>query len=452
MRPSPPAPEATFVKIPDLKPRAYRRPVKSASNNSDSVEGRLHRIALAMHQYYSVHRSFPVKPDRKLLDDAGRPYLSWRVHLLPFLDEAPLYAQFKLDEPWDSPHNIELLRHMPDVYRSSPRDKAETRFATPIADYAVFGRERPMMLQQISDGTSNTIMVVQTAASRTIPWTKPEDFAVELDHPRRAWGPAPKGILCAMADGSMLQLPGTVPDGILSALITGRGREVIDIGTVRRYSAYQRGEMLISPEQAHDHEQHKIKQIGLALMNFESAQRQFPGAGPLTEQPPGRGMQLSWRVHVLPYLEHGNLYSQFHLDEPWDSPHNKPLAAYMPDLYRDADDPLDSITTRIMVITGPGTPFADRKRGPRMRDFRDGASKTILALQAGDESAVIWTKPDDLAFDPSHPLAGLTRTNPRVGLLAVMADGAVRTLSPDIDGESFRKLVTPNGGEIIDAQ
>ena len=395
---------------------------------------------------------FPSSPTHKLLDDARRPYLSWRVHLLPFLDEAPLYAQFKLDEPWDSPHNRELLRHMPEIYRSSPRDEDETRFATPLADYTVFGRERPMTLQQMTDGVSNTIMVVQTAANRTIPWTKPEDLPVELEHPRRAWGTAPRLIFFAMADGSTLQLPGTVPDGILSALLTGNGREVIDGGTVRRYSAYQRGEMFVTPEQAHDHEQRKLKDIGLALLNFESSRRQFPAAGPLTEQPPGRGTQLHLRVHVLPYLEHGALYRQFHLDEPWDSPHNKPLAAFMPDIYRDADDPLDSVTTRIVVMTGPGTPFVDRSRGPRMKDFRDGASKTILALQAGDESAVIWTKPDDLPFDPSHPLAGLSRINPRVGLLVVMADGAVRTLSPSIDGDSIRKLVTPSGGEVNDAE
>jgi tetratricopeptide (TPR) repeat protein/Zn-dependent protease with chaperone function len=448
-----PRKEVTFVHIPSVKPRALHHPPKVASNNTDSVEARLKRIALAMHQYYDVNRCFPVKPDRKFLDASHHPYLSWRVHLLPFLDERPLYAQFKLDEPWDSPQNRELLRHMPDIYRSSPRDKEETRFATPIADGTLFGGERPPMMQQITDGVSNTVLVVQTATNQAIPWTKPDDLPVDLEHPRRAWGrTTPRSIFCVLADATTLQLPANAPDDLIAALLTGHGHEVLDAGTVRRYAAYQRGEMFVAPERAYDHEQRMLKEIGIALMNYESVRKQFPAAGPLTEQPTGRGSQLSWRVHVLPFIEHGALYDQFHLDEPWDSPHNRKLAEFMPDVYRDADDPVDSVTTRIMVMTGPGTPFVDRRRGPNRKQFRDGPSNTILALQAGEDRTVLWTRPDDLPFDPARPLAKVGKIDPRVGLLVLMADGAVRTLSPGTDDANFAKLVTPAGGEVIDRE
>jgi hypothetical protein len=147
-------------------------------------------------------------------------------------------------------------------------------------------------------------------------------------------------------------------------------------------------------------------------------------------------------------LEHGNLYRQFHLDEPWDSPHNLALAEYMPDVYRDSDDPVNSTTTRIMMMTGPDTPFTNRRRGPNMRQFRDGTSKTILAVQAGEGSAVTWTQPDDLPFDRNQPMAGLQDVDPRVGLLVVTADGAVKPLT-GVDDDSFRAMVTPDGGELV---
>jgi hypothetical protein len=439
------------VQIPEVKARALRRSSRSTANPANAIENRLKQIAIAMHQYYDVNKSFPVRPSRKWFDEENRPYLSWRVHLLPFLEEDALYRQFKLDEPWDSPHNAALLEHMPEIYRSSPREKHETRFAVVVGPHTIFGREMPMGLHQMTDGTSNTILVVQTPPSQLIPWTKPEDLTVDLEHPRRAWGRSTsRGIFCVLADASTLQLPGTVPDEMLSALLTGQGREVIDAGTVRRYSAYRRGEMFVPPDRAHEHEQRKLKEIGIALQNYHDSRKQFPPAGPLTEQPNQRGVQLSWRVHILPYLELRNLYEQFHLDEPWDSPHNLELAKHMPDIYRDADDPVDSMTTRIVFMTGPNTPFVDRRRGPQFRQFRDGTSKTILAVQAGDESAVVWTKPDDLPFDPRNPVAGLGSVNPRVGLLVLMADGSIRTLSPGFEDATFAKLVTPDGGEIVD--
>ncbi|MBM4090163.1 MAG: DUF1559 domain-containing protein, partial [Planctomycetes bacterium] len=80
----------------------------SSSNN-------LKQIALAMHNYHDVYKKFP---PRASLDANGKPLLSWRVHILPFVEEVALYEQFKLDEPWDSPHNSQLIDKMPRVYQN----------------------------------------------------------------------------------------------------------------------------------------------------------------------------------------------------------------------------------------------------------------------------------------------------------------------------------------------
>src|SRR5262245_66309297 len=72
-----------------------------------------------------------------------------------------------------------------------------------------------------------------------------------------------------------------------------------------------------------------MKQITLGMQNHFTAKQTFPAPGGA----PGAS-QLSWRVHILPFIEEEALYKEFHLDEPWDSPHNKALIAKMPAVFR----------------------------------------------------------------------------------------------------------------------
>lgn len=91
----------------------------AAANVSADIKSknRLRQIMLAMHSHHSQFRSYP-PPASASYDADGKPLLSWRVHLLPFLQEKPLYEKFHRDEPWDSEHNRGLVDRMPDVYRS----------------------------------------------------------------------------------------------------------------------------------------------------------------------------------------------------------------------------------------------------------------------------------------------------------------------------------------------
>ena len=84
---------------------------------SQQSRDKLKRLGGAIYQYLDTHNHFPA--DIKGKD--GKPLLSWRVAILPYLDLDFLYAQFKFDEPWDGPNNKKLAAFMPDVFRAQCR-------------------------------------------------------------------------------------------------------------------------------------------------------------------------------------------------------------------------------------------------------------------------------------------------------------------------------------------
>jgi hypothetical protein len=141
---------------------------------------------------------------------------------------------------------------------------------------------------------------------------------------------------------------------------------------------------------------------------------------------------LSWRVALLPYLGHGDLYRQFKLDEPWDSPHNLALSEKMPEVY---------------ALVGPGTAF-EGKVGVSLQDFPDGTANTLLFAVA--QESVLWTKPADMDFSPKGPVPELLpmRLVESGNYFAVMdAKRSRRFILPPITNEELRALITRNGGE-----
>jgi hypothetical protein len=166
----------------------------------------------------------------------GKALLSWRVTLLPYLGEDNLYRQFKLDEPWDGPHNKKLLERMPKVY-AAPGVKTREPYTT---FYQIFvGPGAPFEKHQLAripasfpDGTSNTILVAE--AGNAVPWTKPEDLHYATDEPLPELGGAYPGLInVALADGSATALSAKADPDLLRALITPAGGEVVDIDRLR---------------------------------------------------------------------------------------------------------------------------------------------------------------------------------------------------------------------------
>jgi hypothetical protein len=184
-----------------------------------------------------------------------------------------------------------------------------------------------------------------------------------------------------------------------------------------------------------------MKQVAVAMLSYADTNQTFP---PAAIEKDGRPL-LSWRVAILPFLEEGDLYRRFHLDEPWDSPHNLEVAKTMPVVFQSPDGPSDG-KTRVVLFTGKGAAFDGGKK-VRPADIRDGMSNTILCVEAGADKAVPWTKPEDLPFDPANPLAALGNVSPQ-GFYAAFFDGHVMPLK--VDNETLKALITPDGGEVID--
>jgi len=187
-----------------------------------------------------------------------------------------------------------------------------------------------------------------------------------------------------------------------------------------------------------------MKQFALAIHNYESVYRRFPAQYSVSKE--GKPL-LSWRVHVLPYMEQQQLYSQFHLDEPWDSEHNIQLVDKMPLFYSNPNVPATDGTTVYQVISGKDTMFEGDKKLV-VAEVTDGTSNTAILLELNPENAVIWTQPADWELQTDDPFHGLGDLRPG-GFNVGMADGSVRFFSTSIDPEVWAAICTRNGGEVI---
>jgi prepilin-type processing-associated H-X9-DG protein len=189
--------------------------------------------------------------------------------------------------------------------------------------------------------------------------------------------------------------------------------------------------------------QNNLKQIALAMHNFHSTYGYFPASAIYDRS--GKPL-LSWRVVLLPYVEQNNLYMKFHLDEPWDSEHNKKLLDIMPLVYKTPSNK-PSHLTHYQGFLGKGA-FFEGKKGIRISDITDGTSNTIMVVEAANP--VPWTKPDDLPYDPAAPL-------PKLGGLfeggynAAFCDGSVRFLSNKVKPQTLHLLIQRNDGQVIPA-
>jgi hypothetical protein len=184
-----------------------------------------------------------------------------------------------------------------------------------------------------------------------------------------------------------------------------------------------------------------LRQIALAFHNYHDTHGAFPASGgPGTAGAPGTG--LSWRVHLLPFLEQSALYQEFKLDEPWDSEHNKALIPRMPEVYGKDSKGL----TSTHVFVGEGAPFVG-DTGAKFFEITDGTSNTLLIVEAGPSTAVEWTKPGGLTLDPANPLAVLGEIGDMFAV--AMMDGSARKLPKSIDPETFKNLVNPKDGNPV---
>jgi hypothetical protein len=201
-------------------------------------QNNLKMIGLGMHAFHDAKKAFPCgaafAKDKK-------PLLSWRVAILPYIEQEALFKKFKLDEPWDSPHNKKLIPLMPKMYAlpgvGKPTKEGQTYYQVvagegtpfdPRFDRTIEGTLRLYVkLSDIKDGTKNTGMVVEAATP--VPWTKPEDIAYDPKKPfPKLGGLFKEGFNVLLFDGSVRMIGRKAKEKALRGLFTHARADFFD--------------------------------------------------------------------------------------------------------------------------------------------------------------------------------------------------------------------------------
>jgi hypothetical protein len=203
---------------------------------------RISQIALAMENYHGVFGKLPPAVVRA---KDGRPLYSWRVLLLPFLEEDQLYERFHRDEPWDSPHNKALLKAPLRSYNPFGKDDLElTRYQVIIGPRTAFEKDG-LTWDDFADGRANTLLVVE--AGEPVPWSKPVDLTYDPSKPLPPLGAGftrPVHFLCyevwrkpgfvaCFADGSGCFIPASTDEKTVRGFMTRNGGEKVDAASLR---------------------------------------------------------------------------------------------------------------------------------------------------------------------------------------------------------------------------
>ncbi len=209
---------------------------RGAWHHSD-CGNQLRYILFAMHSYEELHRHF-VPP---VVETEGLPTRSWRVDLLPFLDQSPLRKRYSVDDQWDGSKNSTLSQEMPHEFTCAANpgttvDHNGTAWRT--TGYAMvkgpdaFGTPSGRKFSELRDGATHTVAIVE-AAGRRIPWLKPEDVeqtpeTIGVNQPGGAPGRSCSlissyhagGAFVGMADGSVRFVSEGIDPKTLQAILT----------------------------------------------------------------------------------------------------------------------------------------------------------------------------------------------------------------------------------------
>jgi hypothetical protein len=186
-----------------------------------------------------------------------------------------------------------------------------------------------------------------------------------------------------------------------------------------------------------------LKHLGLGVHNYHDVNSKMPSNRFLEKKP-----ALSWRVHLLPYLEEEALYREFKLNEPWDSEHNKKLIAKIPKVYQPVRGRFKKGETFYQMFNGEQCILRPDGSATALQGITDGTSNTFLIVEA--YKPVVWTQPDDILYKSD------SETAPKLGGMfdgyfnAVMGDGAVYRMPKNINDETLRRLIEPNDGKLVD--
>jgi hypothetical protein len=195
-----------------------------------SCGNNLKQIVLALHNYHDVYDSLP---PTYVADKNGKPMHSWRVLILPYMEQKALYDQYRFDEPWDGPNNSKLAGQIKRAFScpSEPHKPGsaaslETDYVAIVGDHTAWQGEKALDFTAFKDGTANTIFIVEVHNSG-IHWMEPRDLhvsqmatVINAKHGQGIGSPHPHGAQVGMADCAIKFLSDDTPADVLQELIT----------------------------------------------------------------------------------------------------------------------------------------------------------------------------------------------------------------------------------------
>ncbi|MDA0832098.1 MAG: DUF1559 domain-containing protein [Planctomycetota bacterium] len=222
-----------FVLIVGLLLYGLVRPAVSSAREparTTQCRNNLKQISLALNQYHDLNGSFP---PAYIADDNGKPMHSWRVLLLPYLDEKNRYDQYHFDEPWDSANNQKLAKRTPGAYAclstiQGMADDVETSYLAVTGPKTMWSGDKAVTLNDITDGLAKTIMLIELP-QRAVNWIEPRDISVDeavvllsslgaQDHERQFFNG--HVMSCDNGPGQIRTIPEGLPAEAWSALFT----------------------------------------------------------------------------------------------------------------------------------------------------------------------------------------------------------------------------------------
>ena len=407
-------------------------------------------------------------PARYSVDANGKPLHSWRVFLLPFIEQEELYKQIRLDEPWDSEHNRQFHSKTPELFRRPGSSDPGCVYVCVADESAVLqptkkaGSQLGLAFPATTDGVSNTILFVER--KKPVCWMDP-NADLTLDEFLAEAADGSFGLPVLFADGRAVLLPNSLDPSLLKAYVTRAGGEAVPRPSAALETAEGKAALRDAFLQELKNAQNRdsqnprsldnLKQLALATHNFldlNATSGEFTAPLlPARYSVDADGKPLhSWRVFLLPYLGQKELYDKIRLDEPWDSAHNRQFHDQTPAIYcRPGAPESGCVYSCVVDKTALLQPAAEAGSvtGIKLTDVVDGTSNTILFVERSEP--VCW-------MDPTADLTSkelLAETLAVKGALPlVLLDGRAqlfKTLpaASGLDANVFKAYVTRAGGE-----
>jgi len=165
----------------------------------------MRQIGIALHNYHAVYNCMP---KAVMTNDDGVEH-SWRVAILPFLDQQQLHGQYDTNETWDSPKNRQVLEQMPPVFDNPNVDlnanPNSTTYLAIAGPKSVLNTEDFIGLRNIVAGTANTILLVD-ATNNPTPWTKPDELSPEEFTTMPSFDTLPGGTMNVLTTDGAVQI------------------------------------------------------------------------------------------------------------------------------------------------------------------------------------------------------------------------------------------------------